>query len=190
MKLVKNVEKLLAEIPIPKDYLKDKNFSYRFYFNFALMSWWNKTSSGYEFYLNYVTYKSLSENFNLSKTLIKKQLDLVSDYRFKEDGLGNRHLYMNTPTRNFIKVDNNIIKKLKDENEMVIRVYIFMQSYRTNKIIGLTHPKILGSIGYNSNSGSNESKLTESIKRLISMNLLRREMCYNGKNNYSIYYKK
>lgn len=152
------------------------------------ISWWNKQGDSYEFYLNYITYTDLSEVVGFSRKFIAKQLSGCC-YRLKNDDMGNRHLYFNSPNSNFIKIPVEKVEILKDKDEMLIRVYILFDSYSDDVIYGLTNKKILSEIGYSATSKNNEVKLSNIIKQLEYMGLIKREIKFNGNNRYSIYYK-
>jgi hypothetical protein len=192
IKIKTNKDNKLSVTVVPKDNLKDKKFSYKLYLWLCYNSWWNKYMNDdmlrYEYILNYISINYIEEKCNISRKTISRILS-GKPYRLKTDENFNKHLMFYTPKSNFIKLDLEMIKTLLELDEMSIRAYIYINSFSSNEVYGITNISILDNIGYSSKSKTNQSKLSNSLKLLVETSLIKRDIKSNGKKKYSIYYK-
>lgn len=187
-----NQENKLKEYYIPKEYLNNNKFSYKLYLIMCSNMYWNIYSENeitrYEYILNYISIKDIVNISNISRQKILKQFE-GNPYRLKIDESKNRHLMINSPIKNYIKMSLETLTQLINEEEMAIRTYIYLQGFSYDIIYGVTNEKVLENISYSSTSSNNKSKLTKCINRLIKLGFIRRDIESNGLKKYSIYHK-
>lgn len=187
-----NIENKLKEYYIPKEYLSTNKFSYKLYMTLCSNMFWNTYSDNeitrYEYILNYINIKDIVLVTGMCRQNLLKQLDKLP-YRLKLDEFKDRHLMINSPAKNYIKVPLDRLSILIKEEEMTMRTYIYLYGFSYDIIYGVTNEKILENIGYGVTSSNNKSKLTKSINRLIELGIVKRDIESNGFKKYSIYYK-
>lgn len=192
-----NHDNKVEKHPIPKEYLKNKLFSYKFYINYIYLSHFNKvteiaggkTIDRYEYEITKIIISKLIKMCKVSRTGFDAQMK-NKPYRMKIDDDGVKHLRVYTPKRNFTTIPNTIIEKILDLDEITIRSYIFIHSYSYSRINGLTYNKLLTSIGYGTKSDSIKTKLKKGLNNLVELGLIDRKLEYEGVKTYYIYYKK
>lgn len=180
---------------VPKEFLKDKKFSYKLYLFLVTRSWYrgfndtkgNKEIERYEYKLQHIIISKLLEDIDISKSTYDRQMKNKL-YRVKIDELNNRHLYINSPKGNYINIPNELCMKIIHMDEMGIRVFIYLYNYNSKDIFGQTNDLILESIGYSANSNNNKNKLSDNMKKLIDLGLISREMQSNGLKKFYIYH--
>lgn len=181
-----DINNKLKEYCVPKGYLSDKGFSYKLYL--TLISNMLLENESLKYVLRYISIKDIIEVGKMSRAKILKQIN-NKPYILNIDGFKDIHLAINFPTNNFIKIPLEILIQLINEEEITIRTYIYLQTFSCDTIYGVTNEKLLDSIGYNSNSSNNKSKLTKGINRLIDLRFIKRDIESNGLKKYSVYSK-
>lgn len=200
----------LSEHNIPKDYLSNKNFSYKIYINLCYISFWSyfqdtiDSQKRIEYKLGHYNLTTLETLIGLSKNTIRNKLNntpyrVKSDY-FEVDSNGEvlkeytnirtKYLFFNSPTKNYLKLSLKEVEIIKSLSEIEIRLFIFIKSFSSDEIIGQTQKKILESIGYSSKSKSNEKLLRDATHKLKELGLIETKMYSDGIKKYIIYYKK
>lgn len=167
---------------ISKDFLLDKNFSYKLHLGIFL-------HGGYKDNDCYII-KNLTKLNNVLKISKNTIRDKINSY-YNIHLLNSDIEYIkNISSSNFVEINNNTLLKLCNLGEIEIRLYIFLKSFSSNEIIGQTQKKILESIGYSSNSKSNEKTLRDSTNKLKELGLIETKLFSDGIKKYIIYYKK
>lgn len=193
IKIELNLENKQKIFPLTKDYLSDKKFHYNTYIKILYNCWWKKININetirYEYNLNYLNILYLSKTLSLNRSNISNHLKYPM-YRIKNDDYGNKHLYINSPTKNYTMINLCAIDKLIDiDNELATKLYIYIYGKPHDVVYGLNHNAILNDLGMNNKSNSNKQKLADAIKILIDNKLLERDVKSNGTIKYCIYKK-
>jgi hypothetical protein len=185
-----NYKNEIDEYNVPKDYIKNKDFSYKLYlmmFNNPKLKM-NKENNVIHYEIYYINIKELIEISKISRQKILKQLN-NEPYIIKTDDFSNRHLLMDINYKNSMILHSDIINMLILEEEMTIKTFIYLYSQTNDTIYGVTNEILLNAIGYSGSSSNNKSKLTKGINRLIKLGFIKRDIESNGLKKYSIYYK-
>ena len=169
---------------ISSDYLLDSNFSYKLHIGiFAYGGYEN----GKCYILRNIT--RISNLLNISKSTIRNKIKgYFEEIILNKDG--NIEYIENIEPINSVIISTNELEIIKILSEMEIRLFIFFKSFSSNEIIGQTQKKILESIGYSSNSKSNEKTLRDSTNKLKELGLIETRLFSDGIKKYIIYYKK
>lgn len=170
---------------VPK-YFEDKKFSYKLFLNFLLTC--NYSVDSGEWFLYGFCVSKLSRKFGISRKTITDKLE-HKVYNIKEDEFGQKHLYISTSKNNFLTVKRENLKKVIELDEMTIRLYLLILSWKYNKISYVSQEKILDLIGYSGKSAANRHKLTKARRLLEELGLIKVEETSDGIHKYIIYKK-
>ena len=199
-------EQKLDKHNIPKKYLKDKKFSYKLYINLCDIAFWSYEEDNYnnkfiEYRLFNYNLTQMSKIFSISINTIKNKIskkpyrdknniyELDENMNLKKEYLYNRTKYLmfNSPKKEYTTINSKIIIKIKTLDEMTIRFYILLNSMKNKTIYNLSQKGILELIGYNGNSHNNRNKLTESVKTLEKLKLIKTESTYENSMKFLSY---
>lgn len=195
---------------IPKEYLTDKSFSYKFYLNLCNISFWgykiNEKGEKYiQHKIKHLNITELSKMFKMNRaTIIAKfkkepyeqeinKYDFsnvdINDDRFYEMACNQgRHLIFNAPTTNYILVSSKDLEKLIELNEMEIRLYIYIYGNKNKSLDNIVQTEILKRIGYSNKASTNRTRLAQSAHKLNDLKLIDYTI-FHGEKKCAVYSK-
>lgn len=181
-------EQKLDKYNIPKQYLIDKSFSYKLYLNLCNIAFWecNKDNQGVE-NIRYTLFnykiRKMSKLFNISCNTIKYKISqipfkIIENKNVYGYNRNNKNLIFESPKENYTTIELVKILQLINLDEMDIRFYILLNSMESKVICNITQEGILNYIGYNGKSNNNKNKLTNSIRKLEKLKLIKTKYIY------------